>query len=87
MQPPSRRGCRCCRDQAVPLGLLGETADQTCLSTGDGRERRVLCGAGVKNGTDVATALDLGAEGVLLASGVTKASDVDAVLKDLIAYL
>ena len=48
---------------------------------------RVLCGAGVKNGTDVATALELGAEGVLLASGVTKATDVDAVLKDLIAYL
>ena len=31
--------------------------------------------------------IELGAEGVLLASGVTKASDVDAVLKDLIAYL
>ena len=34
---------------------------------------RVLCGAGVKNGKDVAKALELGAEGVLLASGVTKA--------------
>lgn len=48
---------------------------------------RVLCGAGVKNGADVATALKLGAEGVLLASGVTKASDVDAVLMDLISQL
>lgn len=46
---------------------------------------RVLCGAGVKNGADVAKAIELGAEGVLLASGVTKAQDVDAVLADLLA--
>jgi len=48
---------------------------------------RVLCGAGVKNGQDVAKALELGAEGVLLASGVTKASDVHAVLADLVGSL
>lgn len=48
---------------------------------------RVLCGAGVKNGRDVAKALELGAEGVLLASGVTKAKDVDSVLADLVALL
>ena len=44
---------------------------------------RVLCGAGVKNGADVKMAIELGAEGVLLASGVTKASDVNFVLDDL----
>ena len=44
---------------------------------------RVLCGAGVKNGADVKMAIELGAEGVLLASGVTKASDFNAVLDDL----
>ena len=48
---------------------------------------RVLCGAGVKDGKDVRTAVELGAHGVLLASGVTKASDVDAVLSDLVAGL
>ena len=48
---------------------------------------RVLCGAGVKNGRDVATAIDLGAEGVLLASGVTKANDVIAVLNDLVSQI
>ena len=48
---------------------------------------RVLCGAGVKNGADVAKAVELGAEGVLLASGVTKASDVKTVLADLVASL
>jgi len=45
---------------------------------------RVLCGAGVKDGNDVRTAVELGAHGVLLASGVTKATDVDMVLKDLV---
>ena len=48
---------------------------------------RVLCGAGVKIGADVAKALELGAEGVLLASGVTKAEDVHAVLADLVSSL
>jgi triosephosphate isomerase len=44
----------------------------------------VLCGAGVKTGDDVSAALRLGAEGVLLASGVTKAADPAAVLQDLL---
>ena len=48
---------------------------------------RVLCGAGVKNGKDVAAALSLGAEGVLLASGVVKAADPRAVLRDLVSGL
>ena len=48
---------------------------------------RVLCGAGVKNGADVAAAISLGAEGVLLASGVTKSSDPAAVILDLISSL
>ena len=48
---------------------------------------RVLVGAGVKSGEDVRIALELGASGVLLASGVTKAADPYAVLKDLVAGL
>ncbi|OPX63536.1 MAG: Triosephosphate isomerase [Methanomassiliicoccales archaeon PtaB.Bin134] len=47
---------------------------------------KVLCGAGVKNGRDVKAALDLGAEGVLLASGVVKAKDVRAALLDLVSF-
>jgi triosephosphate isomerase len=45
----------------------------------------VLCGAGIKTGEDVSKALDLGAEGVLLASGVVKAKDLDGALDDLIS--
>jgi len=47
----------------------------------------VLCGAGVKNGRDVAKAIELGTDGVLLASGVVKAKDRRAVLLDLISGL
>jgi triosephosphate isomerase len=43
----------------------------------------VLCGAGVKTGTDVAMAIELGTDGVLLASGVALADDVRAVAMDL----
>ena len=48
---------------------------------------KILCGAGVKNGKDVAKAIELGAEGVLLASGVVKAKNKEAVLRDLISEI
>ena len=47
----------------------------------------ILCGAGVKNGADVAAAIELGTEGVLLASGVTKADDPTAVMAELVSSL
>jgi len=47
----------------------------------------VLCGAGVTNGEDVRKAIELGADGVLLASGVVKAKDPETALVDLIAGL
>ncbi len=43
----------------------------------------VLCGAGVKNGEDVKRALELGTEGVLLASGLVKAKDLKEIIEDL----
>lgn len=50
-------------------------------------EVKVLCGAGVKNSEDVRKALELGSEGVLLASGVVKAEDVEATMRDLVSGL
>ncbi|ADB60789.1 triosephosphate isomerase [Haloterrigena turkmenica DSM 5511] len=47
-------------------------------------EVSVLCGAGISTGDDVVAAGDLGAEGVLLASGVAKADDPQAALEDLV---
>ncbi len=42
----------------------------------------VIVGAGVKTGEDIKIALKLGAKGVLVASGVTKAADPRKVLED-----
>jgi len=50
-------------------------------------ENKVLVGAGVKDKDDVSIALALGASGVLLASGVTKASDPYSSLLDLASGL
>ncbi|EMR73791.1 triosephosphate isomerase [Thermoplasmatales archaeon SCGC AB-539-N05] len=48
---------------------------------------KILCGAGVKNGKDVAISIELGAEGVLLASGIVKAKDKESVIRDLASGL
>lgn len=50
-------------------------------------QARVLCGAGVKTGEDLRKALELGAEGVLLASAVMKAKDPAAALGELLSGL
>ncbi len=47
---------------------------------------RVLCGAGISRGEDVKAALELGTVGVLLASGVIKAKDPKAALRDLVTF-
>jgi triosephosphate isomerase len=44
---------------------------------------KVLCGAGITSGEDVSTALKLGAEGILVASGVVKAENPSEMLLDL----
>ena len=44
----------------------------------------VLCGAGISTGDDVARAIELGAEGVLLASAYVKAKDPKMVLIDMV---
>ena len=46
---------------------------------------RVLCGAGVHDRRDVARALELGAEGVLVASAVTRAPDAERAIRELLA--
>jgi triosephosphate isomerase len=48
---------------------------------------RVLTGAGIQSGECVKIALDLGTDGVLLASSVVKAKDPAAVLRDLVSKL
>jgi triosephosphate isomerase len=45
-----------------------------------------LCGAGIKTGEDVAMALKLGSEGILVASGVVKAKYPESVLREFAKY-
>jgi len=47
----------------------------------------VYCGAGISTGEDVVAARDLGADGVLLASGVAKTEDPRAALDGLVEPL
>jgi triosephosphate isomerase len=42
----------------------------------------ILCGAGITTGEDVAISIKLGAEGILVASGVVKAKDPRSILED-----
>ena len=53
---------------------LIEKAATTVLDSGGGRTR-LLCGAGIVSGEDVARAVQLGSAGILVASGIVKASD------------
>jgi triosephosphate isomerase (TIM) len=47
----------------------------------------VLCGAGVKNTNDVKKAIELGAKGVLVASGVVQAKNQKKAIEDLVKGL
>jgi triosephosphate isomerase len=42
----------------------------------------ILCGAGISHGEDVAAALKLGTQGVLVASGIVKAKDPHAIIRE-----
>lgn len=48
---------------------------------------KVLCGAGISTGEDLKAALDLGSEGVLLASGIILAEDSEKALLDLVSLI
>ena len=48
---------------------------------------RVLCGAGISTGDDLKAAIDLGSEGVLLASGIILADDPEKALLDLVSKI
>jgi triosephosphate isomerase len=43
---------------------------------------KLLCGAGIVSGEDVAKAIELGSEGILVASGIIKSKDWDKVITE-----
>lgn len=52
-----------------------------------GSQTRLLCGAGIVDGADARRSVELGAEGILVASGVVKASEWKAKISELASGL
>lgn len=83
IEPPELIGGEVSVTAANP-GIVSDSVEAAKTVSAD---VRVLCGAGVKTGADVAKAIELGTDGVLLASGVVKAADPAKVLADLVSGL
>ena len=80
VEPPELIGTGIPVSEADPEVVSGSVRAATEVSS----EVDVLCGAGISTGRDVKKALELGASGVLLASGIIKADDQKKALEELI---
>lgn len=81
VEPPELIGSGVSVSQAQPEIISGSVAAVKGVNERVG----VLCGAGVSSGEDFKLALELGSEGVLIASGVVKASDPEEALRELVS--
>lgn len=83
IEPPELIGSGIPVSQAEP-----EIVEKTVEMIHDINPRvRVLCGAGISTGDDLKAAIDLGSEGVLLASGIILADDPKKALMDLVSKI
>jgi triosephosphate isomerase len=81
VEPPELIGSSIPVSKADPDVVRGSVDAVKKIEPGVG----VLCGAGITHGEDLKAALELGSEGVLLASGIIKAKDQRKALEDLVA--
>ncbi len=79
VEPPDLIGTGISVSKARP----GEVLETISLVRGVDAHAIILCGAGVTNGADSDAALKLGANGVLVASGVIKAKNPESALLDI----
>jgi len=79
IEPPELIGSGISVSSAQPEIVSGSVAAVQSISP----NVKVLCGAGITNGDDASSALKLGAKGILVASGVVKASDPYKALLEL----
>ena len=82
MEPPNLIGGKISVSTANP-NLIKNTIDLVKKANPD---IKILVGAGIKTGKDVRKSLELGADGVLVSSGVTNAKNKVKVLKDLCRF-
>lgn len=80
VEPPELIGSGIPVSKANPDVIRGSVAAVKAIAPSVG----VLCGAGITHGEDLKSALGLGSEGVLLASGIIKAKDQRKALEDLV---
>lgn len=83
VEPPELIGSGIPVSQAEPEVVEGTVAAVKNINS----SIKVLCGAGISTGDDMKAAIDLGAEGVLLASGIIKASNQEKALLDLVSKI
>lgn len=79
IEPPELIGTGIAVSQAKPE-VLTQTIDEVRKIS---QEIKLLCGAGITKGEDVERALEVGMEGVLVASGIVKASNPRKVIEEL----
>lgn len=79
IEPPELIGTGRAVSKARP-GLITETAEALAKA---GYGGGLLCGAGIVSGDDVAAAIKLGTQGILVASSVVKAKDWPTKLREL----
>lgn len=83
IEPPELIGSGIPVSQAEP-----EIVEKTVALIHDiNKDVRVLCGAGISTGNDMKAAIELGSEGVLLASGIILADDPKKALLDLVSKI
>jgi len=80
VEPPELIGSGVSVSKAQPEVITGSV---DAVKRVNGRVS-VLCGAGISTGEDLRKAVELGTEGVLLASGIIKAKDQRAALLELV---
>jgi triosephosphate isomerase len=83
IEPPELIGSGIPVSQAEPEIVEGSVAAIKDINP----QVRLLCGAGISSADDMKAAMELGSEGVLLASGIILASDPKQALLDLVSKI
>ena len=83
VEPPELIGTGIPVSQAQPEVVEDTVKEVKAIN----KDIKVLCGAGITTGDDMKAAMDLGADGVLLASGIIKAESPKEALLDLVSKL
>jgi triosephosphate isomerase (TIM) len=79
VEPPELIGSGVAVSRVRP-GVITETVS---AARGAGYRGKLLCGAGIMGGADVSKAVELGADGILVSSGVVKAKQWESKIREL----